>query len=279
MKILFDQTSQAVSQLVTKKYSTSFSLAVKLLAPKIRPHIYNIYGFVRLADEIVDSFHGYDKRQLLEQFENDYYQAIQNGISLNPVLNAFQYTVKTCQISDDLVQAFLSSMKRDLIQSDYQTYDDYKDYIYGSADVVGLMCLNVFVNGNQSRYEELRPYAEKLGSAFQKVNFLRDIQADTQELNRSYFPDIECDKLDNESKCSIIHDIENDFKEALIGIKKLPIEAKLGVYTAYIYYKTLLNKLHKTPYQDIMHTRIRVSDPVKLGLLARSFATVKLNLL
>lgn len=279
MKILFDQTSNAVSQLVTKKYSTSFSLAVKLLAPKIRHHIYNIYGFVRLADEIVDSFHGYDKSQLLEQFENDYYQAIQNGISLNPVLNAFQYTVKTCQIDDHLIQAFLSSMKRDLIQSDYQTYDDYKDYIYGSADVVGLMCLKVFVNGNQEKYDELKPYAEKLGSAFQKVNFLRDIHADTMELNRSYFPNIECDKLDHESKCSIIHDIENDFKQALIGIKKLPIEAKLGVYTAYIYYKTLLNKLHKTPYNEIMNTRIRVSDPVKLGLLAQSFATIKLNLL
>lgn len=279
MKILFDQTSNAVSQLVTKKYSTSFSLAVKLLAPKIRPHIYNIYGFVRLADEIVDSFHDYDKAKLLDQFEKDYYQALEDGISLNPVLNAFQTTVKIFNIDDHLVQAFLSSMKRDLIQSDYQSYNDYKDYIYGSADVVGLMCLKVFVNGNQEKYDELKPYAEKLGSAFQKVNFLRDIQADTQLLNRSYFPNIDCNKLDNNSKCSIIHDIESDFKHALIGIKKLPLEAQLGVYTAFVYYKTLLNKLHKTPYHEIMNTRIRVSDPVKLGLLARSFATVKLNLL
>lgn len=279
MKQLFDVTSNAVSELVTKKYSTSFSLAVKLLAPKIRQHIFNIYGFVRLADEIVDSFHGYDKAKLLDQFEKDYYQAKQDGISLNPILNAFQNTVSTCNIDEHLVQAFLKSMRRDLVQSDYQTYDEYKEYIYGSADVVGLMCLKVFINGDDRKYEELRPYAEKLGSAFQKVNFLRDIQADTKELNRSYFPNIDSDKLDNVSKCSIIHDIENDFKQALIGIKKLPIEAKLGVYTAFIYYKTLLDKLHDTPYQEIMHTRIRISNPLKIGLLARSFATVKLNLL
>ncbi len=279
MKALFDETSNAIAQLITKKYSTSFSLAVKLLAPKIRPHIYNIYGFVRLADEIVDSFHGYDKAKLMDQFEQDYYQALEAGISLNSVLNAFQATVKTFAIEDHLVQAFLKSMKKDLVQTDYQSYEEYKDYIYGSADVVGLMCLKVFVNGDQEKYDELKPYAEKLGSAFQKVNFLRDIQADTQQLKRSYFPNLQCDQLDNNSKCSIIHDIIDDFDYAFIGIKKLPLEAKLGVYTAFVYYKTLLNKLHKTPYNEIMNTRIRVSDPVKLGLLARSIATVKLNLL
>ncbi len=279
MKDLFDQTSDAVAQMVTRKYSTSFSMAVKLLAPKIRRHIYNIYGFVRLADEIVDSFHEYDKAKLLNQFEADYYRAMEDGISLNPVLNAFQFTVKTCNIEDHLVDAFLKSMKRDLIQSDYDSYDDYKDYIYGSADVVGLMCLRVFVNGDEKQYQDLKPYAEKLGSAFQKVNFLRDIKADFEQLNRCYFPNLTSSELNLETKQEIIVDVESDFKQALIGIQKLPVEAKFGVYTAYIYYKSLLNKLKKTPHHQIMTTRIRVSDSAKIGLLARSFATIKLNLL
>lgn len=279
MKNLFDQTSYAISQLVTNKYSTSFSMAVKLLAPKIRSHIYNIYGFVRFADEIVDSFHGFNKKYLLDKFETDYYQSMEDGISLNPVLNAFQQTVKTCNIDDHLVQSFLQSMKRDLSQSEYDTYEDYKEYIYGSADVVGLMCLKVFVEGSEQKYQELKPYAEKLGSAFQKVNFLRDIKTDFEELNRNYFPNLTTSELNYESKNEIIADIENDFEQALIGIKKLPLEAKFGVYTAYVYYKTLLKKLKKTPYQEIMNTRIRVSDSVKIGLLARSFTTIKLNLL
>ncbi len=279
MKDLFDQTSDAVAQMVTKKYSTSFSMAVKLLAPNIRRHIYNIYGFVRLADEIVDSFHDYDKAKLLNQFEADYYRSIEDGISLNPVLNAFQFTVKTCHIEDHLVDAFLKSMKRDLIQNDYDSYDDYKDYINGSADVVGLMCLRVFVNGDEKQYQELKPYAEKLGSAFQKVNFLRDIKADFEQLNRCYFPNLTSSELNLETKQEIIADVENDFKQALIGILKLPAEAKFGVYTAYIYYKSLLNKLKKTPHHQIMSTRIRVSNPEKIGLLACSFASIKLNLL
>jgi phytoene synthase len=279
MKELFDQTSDAVAQMVTRKYSTSFSMAVKLLAPKIRRHIYNIYGFVRFADEIVDSFHDYDKAKLLDRFEADYYQSVADGISLNPVLNAFQHTVKTCQIEPHLVDAFLQSMRRDLTQSDYESYDDYKDYIYGSADVVGLMCLRVFVNGDEKQYQELKPYAERLGSAFQKVNFLRDIKADFEQLNRCYFPNLTSSELNLETKQEIIADVESDFKQALIGIKKLPVEAKFGVYTAFIYYKSLLNKLKKTPHQEIMNTRIRVSDSAKIGLLARSFATIKLNLL
>lgn len=279
MKILFDHTSAAVAKLVTEKYSTSFAIAVKLLSPKIRQHIYNIYGFVRFADEIVDSFHEYDKAKLMDDFESDYYKALQEGISLNPVLHAFQHTVRSCAIDNELVDAFLLSMKRDLTQSDYNTYEEYKDYIYGSADVVGLMCLKVFVMGNEEKYQELKVYAERLGSAFQKVNFLRDIKADCEFLNRSYFPNIENNCLDEETKQLIIQEIEEDFRMALIGIKKLPIEAKFGVYTAYIYYKKLLQKLKKTPYYQIMNTRIRVSDPVKIGLMARSFATVKLNLL
>ena len=279
MKALFDQTSEKVTQLVTKKYSTSFSLAVKLLAPKIRQHIYNIYGFVRLADEIVDSFQGYEQSVLLQQFEEDYYKSVRDGISLNPVLNAFQYTVKSYNIDAELVESFLGSMKRDLVQTQYENYDDYKEYIYGSADVVGLMCLKVFVSGDQQRYQDLKPYAERLGSAFQKVNFLRDIKADSEQLNRSYFPHITGTQLDYQTKQEIIADIDRDFEIALKGIKKLPIEAKFGVYTAYVYYKKLLHKLKQTPYHKIMNTRIRVSNPVKIGLLAQSFATIKLNLL
>ncbi|PIE48405.1 MAG: phytoene synthase [Flavobacteriales bacterium] len=279
MKALFDTSSNKITKLITRKYSTSFSMAVLLLGKQIRPHIYNIYGFVRLADEIVDSFHDYDKEALMADFEADYYKAISRGISLNPVLNAFQDTVRKFNIDDELIQAFLSSMKRDLEQCDYNTYEDYKAYIYGSADVVGLMCLKVFVNGDQEQYEALKPYAEKLGSAFQKVNFLRDIKADTQELKRCYFPNLSDNTLTHETKQEIIADIEHDFDTALKGIKKLPINSKAGVYTAYVYYSKLLEKLKRAPYQDIMNKRIRVSNPVKLGLIARSFATVKLNIL
>ncbi len=279
MKALFDTSSNKITKLITRKYSTSFSMAVLLLGKQIRPHIYNIYGFVRLADEIVDSFHNYDKKALMADFEADYYKALSRGISLNPVLNAFQNTVRKFNIDDELIQAFLSSMKRDLEQCDYNTYDEYKAYIYGSADVIGLMCLKVFVNGDQEQYEALKPYAEKLGSAFQKVNFLRDIKTDTQELKRCYFPNLSDNTLTNETKQEIIVDIENDFDIALKGIKKLPINSKAGVYTAYVYYSKLLQKLKRAPYQDIMNKRIRVSNPVKLGLIARSFATVKLNIL
>ena len=272
MKALFDKSSNSISRLITRKYSTSFSLAVLLLGKNIRTHIYNIYGFVRLADEIVDSFHNYNKKELLETFEADYYIAMKDGISLNPVLNAFQHTVKIYNIDDALVQAFLSSMKRDLYEAEYNTYEDYKDYIYGSADVVGLMCLKVFVNGDQKKYDALKPYAEKLGSAFQKVNFLRDIKTDFEELNRSYFPNISSSTLTYESKQEIIKDIESDFAIALQGIKQLPANSKYGVYTAYVYYSKLLRKLKSTPYQELMTKRVRVSDPVKIGLLAKSFA-------
>ncbi len=279
MKALFDQTSERISQVVTRKYSTSFSLAVNLLAPKIRKDIYNIYAFVRLADEIVDSFHGFEKERLLDKFEDDYYEAFQDGISLNPVLNAFQHTVKKNNIDDIQIQHFLKSMRRDLTQSNYDSYADYQDYIYGSADVVGLMCLKVFVQGDQKKYDELKFYAEKLGSAFQKVNFLRDIKADIEQLDRSYFPNLNQSQFNHATKQQIVKDIENDFYIALQGIKKLPLEAKLGVYTAYLYYRKLLKKLKRTPYHEIMQARVRVSNTMKIGLLARSFAIVKLNLL
>ena len=280
MKALFDQVSNNCSKLVTKKYSTSFSLAVKMLSPKIRTDIYNIYGFVRFADEIVDSFHQYDKEKLINKFETDYYEAIENGISLNPILNAFQQTVFKYQISDDLVQSFLKSMKADLYKTTYNTKEEYDAYIYGSADVVGLMCLKVFVNGDSEKYEELKYAAMRLGSAFQKVNFLRDLKDDIEGLDRSYFPNVDLSALNNESKNQIINEIEQDFEVAFKeGILKLPVEAKFGVYVAYRYYKRLLKKLKKTPSSEIMETRIRISNPMKINLLARSFVKYKLNLI
>lgn len=278
MKQLFDDVSFKCSKLVTKSYSTSFSLAVKMLAPSIREDIYNIYGFVRFADEIVDSFHGYQKEQLIQDFETDYYKALESDISLNPILNAFQITVKKNNISDDLVQAFLKSMKMDLVKSEYNTKAEYDDYIYGSANVVGLMCLKVFVQGNQEKYDALKDEAMRLGSAFQKVNFLRDLKDDNLVLNRNYFPGVDLRSFDDEAKKAIIAEIDEDFKAAREGIKKLPLEAKFGVFTAYVYYKKLLNKLERTPLHKIGTSRIRVSNYSKAGLLAQSFVTYKLRL-
>lgn len=279
MKQLFDQTSFNCSKIVTKKYSTSFSLAVKMLSPKIREAIFSIYAFVRLADEIVDSFHGFEKEKLLNQFEIDYYKSMEDGISLNPILNAFQLTVKKYNITNDLVQDFLKSMRQDLNKSTYNTVEEIDNYIYGSADVVGLMCLKVFVNGDEEKYENLKIPAMRLGSAFQKVNFLRDLKDDYEVLNRSYFPNVNLKSLNVECKNKIITEIDNDFREAYKGILLLPIEAKFGVYTSYIYYKRLLTKLKNTPSEKIMNSRIRISNPLKLTLLARSFIVFKLNLL
>ncbi|CAA0160687.1 Phytoene synthase [Tenacibaculum maritimum] len=280
MKQLFDEVSFLCSKLVTRKYSTSFSLATKMLSPKIRAAIYNIYGFVRFADEIVDSFHAYDKALLLSKFEKEYYVAKKEGISLNPILNAFVHTVNKYDITDDLVQAFLKSMKADLYKTEYKTEAEYKAYIYGSADVVGLMCLKVFVNGNLQKYEALKDAAMRLGSAFQKVNFLRDLKDDFETLNRSYFPNINLKELDAQSKEVIIKDIETDFEYAFQhGILKLPVEAKFGVYMAYRYYKRLLKKLKSVPSSKIMSTRVRISNPMKINLLARSYVKYKLNLI
>ena len=278
MKQLFDEVSFKCSKLVTKNYSTSFSLAVKMLSPDIRDAIYSIYGFVRFADEIVDSFHDFDKEILITDFEKDYYKAFISGISLNPILNSFQKTVKKYNITDDLIQAFLKSMKLDLVKSDYKDKEEYKDYIYGSADVVGLMCLKVFVGGDVQKYEQLKDEAMRLGSAFQKVNFLRDLKDDNLILNRNYFPGLDLNSFDENSKKIIIAEIEEDFRIAYQGITKLPIEAKFGVYTAFIYYKKLLKKLENTPCHQIGTSRIRVSNHVKFGLLAKSFVTYKLKL-
>lgn len=280
MKELFDNVSHSCSKLVTKKYSTSFSLAVNMLSPKIRTDIYNIYGFVRFADEIVDTFHDYNKEELMAHFEKDYYIAKAQGISLNPILNSFQQTVNTYNIPDEMVQAFLRSMKADLHKTEYHTKEEYDAYIYGSADVVGLMCLKVFVNGDDAMFNELKDAAMRLGSAFQKVNFLRDLKDDFELLNRSYFPTIDLGKLDPASKQQIIDEIEEDFNYAFTnGVLKLPVEAKFGVYMAYRYYRRLLKKLNSVPSEKIMDTRIRISDPMKINLLARSYVKYKLNLI
>ena len=279
MKSIFDTVSRTCSKAVTNAYSTSFSLATKMLAPSIRQDIYNIYGFVRFADEIVDSFHDYDKELLLDEFSADLHKAIKMKISLNPILNSFQETVHKYDIDPSLYEAFLKSMRLDLHKSTYLTQEEYKEYIYGSADVVGLMCLKVFVNGNQEKYHELRESAMSLGSAFQKVNFLRDLKADYEDLSRSYFPDTNLDALDEVSKQKIIAEIEADFEKGLQGISKLPAEAKFGVYTAYIYYSKLLTKLKKVPSLEIKNKRISVPNYQKAGLLAKSYISYRLNIL
>jgi len=279
MKSIFDDVSRQCSQAVTNSYSTSFSVATKLLATSIRQDIYNIYGFVRFADEIVDTFHDYNKETLFNDFETEMYKAIENKISLNPILNAFQETVHKYQIEKELYESFMKSMRMDLHKSTYLTTQEYKDYIYGSADVVGLMCLKVFVKGDQEKYENLKIDAMKLGSAFQKVNFLRDLKADYEELSRSYFPNTNLEHLDEVSKERIIKEIEEDFAQALKGIAKLPMEAKLGVYTAYIYYLKLLKKLKAIPSLEIRKRRIRVPNYQKAGLLARCYVSYRLNLI
>ena len=277
MKSIFDKISFDCSRIVTQSYSTSFSTAVRMLAPSIQQDIYNIYGFVRFADEIVDSFHDYNKEVLFQNFEISLEQALQDKISLNPILNAFQNTVHKFKIPNELIAAFMKSMKLDLTKKDYKTKDEYNEYIFGSADVVGLMCLKVFVNGNNQQYDELKASAMRLGSAFQKVNFLRDLKADFEDLSRTYFPDTDLSQLDEPSKLKIIAEIEDDFKAGYAGIVNLPVDAKFGVYTAYIYYKKLLSKLKSTPSQEIKNTRIRVSDYQKYGLFAKCYVNYKLN--
>jgi phytoene synthase len=279
MKSIFDTVSKDCSRMITQTYSTSFSMATKMLSNSIRQDIYNIYGFVRLADEIVDSFHDYDKEALFVQFEADLESALINKISLNPILNSFQETYHTYALEKDMVNAFMNSMRQDLHKTVYHTEEEYKNYIYGSADVVGLMCLKVFVNGDTEQYNTLKQTAMALGSAFQKVNFLRDLKADHDQLNRTYFPNTDLNNLDELSKQAIIDDIENDFSEGLKGIKQLPLDAKFGVFMAYRYYNQLLKKLKTTPALEIKSTRIRVPDYKKVELLTRSYVKYQLNLL
>lgn len=278
MKELFDTVSQSCSKKVTHAYSTSFSLATKMLAPTIRQDIYNIYGFVRFADEIVDSFHDYDKTLLFNRFEVALSEALKDKISLNPILNSFQHTVHQYQIDQELIDSFMLSMRLDLTKSVYRTEDEFKQYIYGSADVVGLMCLKVFVKGDQEQYEALKDSAMSLGSAFQKVNFLRDLKADFDGLNRTYFPNTNLAELDEVSKKQIIENIESDFQKGYEGILKLPTEAKFGVFMAYRYYRRLLKKLNNTPALEIKNTRVRVANYEKFGLLTRSYVKYHLKL-
>jgi len=279
VKQTFDIVSYMCSKSVTTTYSTSFSLATKMLAPTIRQDIYNIYGFVRFADEIVDSFHDYNKEVLFNRFETDLAHALEDGIHLNPILNAFQHTAHKYQIQQSSIDAFMKSMRMDLSnKTHYTTNQEFKEYIYGSADVVGLMCLMVFVKGDLAKYEQLKDSAMSLGSAFQKVNFLRDLKTDYEGLSRSYFPNTNLDTLNEESKKAIIQDIEEDFLKGYKGILLLPSDAKFGVFMAYRYYRRLLKKLSKTPAVEIKNKRIRVANYEKFGLLTSSFVKYQLKL-
>lgn len=278
MKSIFDNTGYQSSKLVTRHYSSSFSMGIRLLAPSIRPAIYAIYGFVRYADEIVDTFHDFNQEELLNEFIEDYHKALKRKISMNPILNSFQEVVHQYKLYD-LVDDFIKSMRLDLAKTEYDSQEEYEKYIHGSADVVGFMCLKVFVKGDEKEFNNLKIYAKHLGSAFQKVNFLRDIKNDFDQLGRSYFPNIKDNNLNEETKKEIIEDIEFDFKMAYKGIVKLPVEGRLGVYLAYRYYLKLLKKLKKKNSKHILKSRIRVSYPSKLLILFKSFLRYKLNIL
>ena len=274
MKQLFDELSYSVSKMTTQKYSTSFSLGILALKPSIRAAIYAIYGYVRLADEIVDSFHDYDKEKLLNRFKAETANALSEKISLNPILQSFQETVHHYAIDTSLIDQFLHSMEMDLQQVDYNS-ELYKEYIFGSAEVVGLMCLQVFTDGHQKKYEALKPYAMKLGSAFQKINFLRDLKEDFQMLGRTYFPNIEMNVFDNQVKYQIENEIEQEFKEALIGIKKLPTSSLFGVYLAYKYYWALLQKIKRKSSVEILNHRVRIPNSEKAYVAFKSYVRYK----
>lgn len=274
---LFDQTTLECSRLITQRYSTSFTLGIKTLDKKLHLPIYAIYGFVRYADEIVDTFHNQDKQALLERFKKDTYEAIEAGISLNPVLHAFQLIVNKYKIDLDLIEAFLHSMEMDL---DFKTYNDskYHEYIYGSAEVVGLMCLKVFCEGDQEMYLKLKKPACKLGAAFQKVNFLRDIKSDFEERGRVYFPGVDFNHFDKSVKNLIEEDIQKDFDDSLIGIEQLPKSAKLGVKVAYLYYQKLFDKIKGLPAETITQQRIRIPNSQKISLLLGTYFESKLGI-
>ena len=275
---LFDETTLKCSRLITQHYSTSFTLGIKTLEAKYRLPIYAVYGFVRYADEIVDTFHDYDKADLLSGFRADTYKAIRDRISLNPVLHSFQLIVNQYGIERELIEAFLKSMEMDLHQQEYTEYG-YAEYIYGSAEVVGLMCLRVFCEGNTAMYESLKEPARRLGAAFQKVNFLRDIRSDFHDRGRVYFPGINFNAFTESAKRDIEADIEADFEAAYQGIIRLPQGAKWGVYLAYVYYKTLFKKIKKMAPSRILHERIRVPDNQKMALLVQTYFKHKLNYL
>lgn len=277
-KPLYDKVSYTCSKNITRSYSTSFSMGIKLLSKELREHIYNIYGFVRLADEIVDTFYNFENSDMFYRFQDETYFALEQKISTNPVLNSFQYTFNKYQIPVDLVQKFLRSMEMDLKKNEYDR-EHFDEYVLGSAEVVGLMCLKVFVNGDESLYKELKPYAMKLGAAFQKINFLRDIKDDYQDLGRSYFPQIDINNLCPKTKAVIEEEIAEDFRQGLIGIQKLPKEARFGVYLAYKYYIRLFKKISKLNFEDIFEKRIRIPNEQKATILVKSYLRHSFNLL
>jgi 15-cis-phytoene synthase len=278
MLSLYTNTCLECSQLITQRYSTSFSMGIRVFAKKFRAPIYGVYGFVRFADEIVDTFHDHNKKDLLERFRQDTYRAIEEGISLNPVLHSFQKVVNEYHIERDLIDAFLDSMEMDLYQ---HRYNDslYSTYIYGSAEVVGLMCLRVFVEGNDAEYQRLRASACKLGSAFQKINFLRDMKSDFDERGRVYFPGIDFRHFDNAQKEAIEADIQGEFDDALIGIRELPKGSRFGVYLAYKYYTNLFAKIKRANAARVKQERIRVNDTKKVYLLFSSAVKHSFNML
>lgn len=278
MKELYDQVSFSSSKLITRKYSTSFSIGINFLNKKLHNAIYSIYGFVRLADEIVDSFHDFPKEELLTEFKEETFKALDQGISLNPVIHCFQETVRKYDIDRELIVLFLRSMEQDLSKIEYSS-EKYDQYIVGSAEVVGLMCLMVFVQGDKTLYNALEQPARKLGAAFQKVNFLRDVNADFNTLGRSYFPNVDLNNFSATDKLNIENDIEADFLDALEGIKKLPKSSRLGVFIAYRYYLSLFYKIKSVPAQHIMNTRVRINNPKKLYLACHTMLINKINLL
>lgn len=277
-KQLFDDVSQRVSQQTTQAYSNSFSLGISCLNSSIKKPIYGIYGFVRFADEIVDSFHDYNKKELLEEFRQDTFKAIERGISLNPILNSFQHAVNDFNIDHQLIHTFLDSMEMDLHDVNY-TQENYEKYILGSAEVVGLMCLNIFVLGDEELYEKLKPNAMKLGAAFQKINFLRDVKVDYEDLGRNYFPNVNIANMTNEEKVEIESDIQADFEAGYEGILQLPKRARFGVYLAYVYYFGLFKKIQNIPSSQIKKERIRIPNVGKYGLFVRSYVRHNIGML
>lgn len=278
MKQLYDDVSTKCSKLTTRAYSTSFSLGIRFLAADLRDPIYSIYGFVRFADEIVDTFQGFDQKTLLEDFKADTYRAIDEGISLNPILNSFQRVVRDYGVDHACIETFLKSMEMDLYKDSYSK-DEYEEYILGSAEVVGLMCLSVFLRGDKSRYEELKPFAMSLGSAFQKINFLRDLHADYKALGRTYFPGVDLQKFGEEERRDIEADIEADFAKGYEGIKQLPKDARFGVFVAYVYYFKLFKKIKNKSTEDILSYRVRISNKRKFALFFSSYVRHSFNLL
>lgn len=277
-KEVFDRVSLTCSQVTTRTYSTSFSLGIYFLDRSLRDGIYSIYGFVRFADEIVDSFQRYDQKLLLDEFERDTYRAISQKISLNPIINSFQRAVNQYGIEAELIDKFMASMRTDLTRKSH-TEESLKVYILGSAEVVGLMCLHVFCKGDRDTYEKLRPFAMRLGAAFQKINFLRDATQDYYGLGRVYFPGVDFNTFNDETKEQIIMEIAEDFNAALAGIGQLPRKARFGVYVAYTYYWALFRKIKRTPADRILRSRIRITNVRKMGLLAASLFRYRLNML